>query len=371
MSANGLAKAIQAFSKGNIAITDLNDNVLEVFNNFESLTDIVSKAQNFIKNFDAGEDWGESFDFIDSAIQSMEALISSRELGNPQLQNYWKAIFTTTPTDLQDWEKGIEILKTLQQWGGGRFWTDVMGASLDEKTGVMTNMGAEGLTSVQYRKLMRERANAYAKSQGLPEFTEDFLNMQFQNMANHDYGVVKELAANDVRSIVEIYRDAFGEEKPTQADIQTIADGLGITPEQVLQYYNEKYKTTYTFDELAETVKRNLSESFENVFKQNDGKTAETILKEWGGGEEFSIDSLKVKVKEVVPEVRAGAVTADEWINQFIQENGGTEGITLPVKYKVLKEENGVASFAEETVYVTVKNLDEYEQFSQKLQSDA
>jgi len=44
MSANGLAKAIQAFSKGNIAITDLNDNVLEVFNNFESLTDIVSKA---------------------------------------------------------------------------------------------------------------------------------------------------------------------------------------------------------------------------------------------------------------------------------------------------------------------------------------
>jgi len=78
----------------------------------------------------------------------MEALISSRELGNPQLQNYWKAIFTTTPTDLQDWEKGIEILKTLQEWGGGRFWADVMGASLDEKTGVMTNMGAEGLTSV-------------------------------------------------------------------------------------------------------------------------------------------------------------------------------------------------------------------------------
>jgi len=34
-------------------------------------------------------------------------------------------------------------------------------------------------------------------------------------MANHDYGVVKELAVNDVRSIVEIYRDAFGEEKPT------------------------------------------------------------------------------------------------------------------------------------------------------------
>jgi len=29
-----------------------------------------------------------------------------------------------------------------------------MGASLDEETGVMTNMGAEGFTSKEYRALM-------------------------------------------------------------------------------------------------------------------------------------------------------------------------------------------------------------------------
>jgi len=34
-------------------------------------------------------------------------------------------------------------------------------------------------------------------------------------MANHDYGIVKELAANDVKAIAEIYKETFGDAKPS------------------------------------------------------------------------------------------------------------------------------------------------------------
>jgi hypothetical protein len=43
----------------------------------------------------------------------MQGFIDNRELGNPQLRNYWKAFFTTDPKDLEDWEAGLAILKEL------------------------------------------------------------------------------------------------------------------------------------------------------------------------------------------------------------------------------------------------------------------
>ena len=362
MKATGMARAIQAFSAGNIAISDLNDNVLEVFNSFENLNDIIAKASYFIKNFDAGEDWGESFDFIESAIETIEGFVNSREFGNPQLQNYWGAIFKTSPSDLDGWNKGIEVLKELQEWGGGRFWTNVMGTTLDEETGIMTNMGVGNLTSSQYRDLMRQRANEFTRARGIADFTDDYLNMQFQNMANHDYGVVKQLAANDVRAIAESYKQAYGEEVPTKADIQAIADGFGITPQAVLDAYNELYKQTLSLDQLKENVKKTgevldkaVKESFEEVQKEKGGKKGGELLSELGIDSttgEFDIGTLKANITDIVPEIQNGSISAEEWINQYIGSQGGK--VQVPVEFKVLKD-NGDGTFGYETIEKTLE----------------
>lgn len=362
MKATGMARAIQAFSVGNIAISDLNDNVLEVFNSFENLNDIIAKASYFIKNFDAGEDWGESFDFIESAIETIESFVNSREFGNPQLQNYWGAIFKTSPSDLDEWNKGIEILKELQEWGGGRFWTNVMRTTLDEKTGIMTNMGVGNLTSSQYRDLMRQRANEFTRAQGIADFTDDYLNMQFQNMANHDYGVVKQLAANDVRAIAESYKQAYGEEVPTKADIQAIADGFGITPQAVLDAYNELYKQNLQLDDLKENVKKTgealdkaVKESFEEVQKEKGEKKGGELLSELGIDSttgEFDIGTLKANITDIIPEIQDGSISAEEWINQYIGSQGGK--VQVPVEFKVLKD-NSDGTFGYETIEKTLE----------------
>ena len=364
VKATGMARAIQAFSAGNIAINDLNSRVLEVFDSFENLNDIISKASYFIKNFDAGEDWGESFDFIESAIETIEGFVESREFGNPQLQNYWGAIFKTSPSDLDGWNKGIEVLKELQEWGGGRFWTNVMGTTLDEKTGIMTNMGVGNLTSSQYRDLMRQRADAFTRTQGIADFTDDYLNMQFQNMANHDYGVVEQLAANDVQAIVKAYKGAA----PTQADIQAIADGFGLTPQAILDAYNKIYDQNYSFDQLKENAKKTgkeLEQAIQQSFSELESEygKGEELFKTLGlnDNKEFDIGILKAKITELVPEIQNGEINIDDWINQYIQDQAGGQ-ITLHLNYDILgQDDDGNFEFKEQPINLTIGNVTQLE----------
>ena len=372
VKATGMARAIQAFSAGNIAISDLNSRVLEVFDSFENLNDIISKASYFIKNFDAGEDWGESFDFIESAIETIEGFVESREFGNPQLQNYWGAIFKTSPSDLDGWNKGIEVLKELQKWSGGRFWTNVMGLSMDEKTGIISDMGVGNMTSSDYRKYMREKADAFTRAQGIADFTDDYLNMQFQNMANHDYGVVEQLAANDVQAIVKAYQGAA----PTQADIQAIADGFGLTPQAILDAYNKNYGQNYQFNQLKENAKKT-GEELQQAIKES----FQAIEEEYGEGDqlfsalglnenrEFDIGVLKAKISEIVPEIGNGEISVEDWIDQYIKQYYGTEGLTISLKFNVLGEDsNGNFKFEPQDVELNIKNYADLETGLSQLQ---
>ncbi|MBQ5474385.1 MAG: hypothetical protein IIT65_06715 [Lachnospiraceae bacterium] len=71
MSAEGLANTINALESGNIAVSDLNDNVLNLFNSFETLGTSIDRALYLVKNFDPGPNFNEPYEFMTSSLETM------------------------------------------------------------------------------------------------------------------------------------------------------------------------------------------------------------------------------------------------------------------------------------------------------------
>lgn len=383
ISANGLANAINALQEGNITLFDLNESVLTLLDSFDTVGNAIQRAGQFIKDFDPGEDWGDAYDFIDSAIEKMKDFVDNRELGNPQLRNYWKAFFTApTPEDLAGWEQGIALLERVQKDGGAAFWTDIVGFSMDEG-GNIKDMGLEGFAQSGFNSY-RDYIKNIAESRGYSEFTDEFYDLMLRNMGDHDYGVIKDLAAIEIEKIAQSYGEGLEGGMPSKQDIQAIADAYGLDPQEILNAWAEKFNNgeLIDFSSLEDAVRqyttsaeeavrraladsglsgRELAETMANGM--NTGGTS-WLLRALGANADgtFSIDTLYAKVSQIVPEVADGSMTPAEWVQEQIDKSPDGK-VTLPVDFeytaKTAENEYETREFHAD---VTVDSVEGYQQ---------
>ena len=385
ISANGLANAINALQEGNVAIFDLNESVLQLFDSFDSVSNAIQRAGQFIKDFDPGEDWGDAYDFIDSALERMTELVENRELGNPQLRNYWKAFFEgPLPEDLAGWERGLALIEQIQGNGGANFWTDIVGFSMDD-TGNIADMGLEAFAQSEFSSYQDYIKNI-AESNGYLNFTDDFYDLMLRNMGNHDYGVITDLAAIEIEKIVSSYGEGLEGNMPSKQDIQAIADAYGLDPQEILDAYTAKFSLDQIdFSQLEDKIRQfntkasDLFEQFLNPdhhYLNSDQAerlfTTDNLFKAMGADANgnFSIDSLKVKIGQVVPEVADDSISIEEWFQEQIDANGGS--VKLPVTYQTTEKlDDGTFDTTTIKTEVEVTNLAEYEAAVQQIQDVA
>ena len=391
ISANGLALAINALSAGKISINDLDASVLKLYNSFDTVGNAISRAGQLIKDFDPGEDYGDAYDFINNAIEKITEFVNNRELGNPQLNNYWKLFFKTDPKDLKDWEEGIALLKQLQGNGGANFWTDIIGFKMD-KNGNMPDMGLKQFEEFggSYRDYLKQLAGDKGT-----QFTDEFYDLMIRNAANHDYGFLQDVAAIELNNLIK----AMGDMEIDKRKIQAIADAYGIDPQKVVDAYNKKYDKNLDLSSLEEKVRTQYNkiadvlnpDKYQGEYikkRKKEGVTDTTAVMEWETGQadktsfilsqlgadangNFSIDRLYAQIGEIVPEVKNGEVSAADWVQEQIDANPN-KTVKLPVTYEVVdKDENGKWTTQTVTVEVEVDSVEAYNKAAKTLQEQA
>lgn len=379
ISVKGLANALNALQEGKITVFDLNENVLKLFNSFDTVSNAVSRAGQFIRDFNPGEDWGDAFDFIENATERMNELVKNRELGNPQLKNYWETFFTTDPSDLADWEAGIALIERLQSNGGESFWTEVAGFTADE-TGYIADMGLDDFEKSKEYNNYAEYIKSLAKDNGYENFADTYYDLMIRNAANHDYGFFEKVAAIEVKKIVSAYGEGLANGKPSKADIQSIADAYGYKPQDILDAYTDYFGLeSLDFSSLDDKIRQfntSIWEAYNNLggdYHRDGMDTRGKILEALGVDKNgvFSIDTLYATVSKVVPEIADGSISAADWIQEQI--DAAPDGVVkLPVTYQVTeKTDEGQYVTRTETVEIEVSNLEEYQHAAEQIQSAA
>lgn len=95
LSAETLANILTGLETGTLTFEDLNDEVLKLVGNMETLEGKTSAAKQAMLNFSEGEDYKEGLDFINERLERINELaLENWELGNKNLQSNLQALLT-------------------------------------------------------------------------------------------------------------------------------------------------------------------------------------------------------------------------------------------------------------------------------------
>lgn len=95
LSAETLANILTGLETGTLTFEDLNDEVLKLIGNMDTLEGKTSKAKQAILDFSEGEDYKEGLDFIIERLERIKELgLENWEFGNKNLQSNLKALLT-------------------------------------------------------------------------------------------------------------------------------------------------------------------------------------------------------------------------------------------------------------------------------------
>ena len=377
MSAEGLANTINALESGNIAVSDLNDNVLNLFNSFETLGTSIDRALYLVKNFDPGPNFNEPYEFMTSSLETMQKMFEEGRIGG-QFREYWAQFFNTDAADqsIQQLEAGLEIIDSILSYNGASFW-NLLGAPTDSEGVVNDSALISG-----YKESNAKSYKEYLKTI-TPEgynFSDNLYDYMVASVREHDYGSYREIAEIELEKIME----AYGDTQPTATDIQAIASGFHLSPEELLEAWKKStgFEGELDLSDLEDRVKEIKTSAEEAVQKllmnqgENEGQAGRIasqgaaqggtnwLLNKLGIGDDgkFDLGTLYANIQEVVPEVADGSVSIDEWIQQQIdQTEDGT--ITVPVEveyYSTETDEYGQKSTIKktETIDVTVDSVE-------------
>lgn len=380
MSANGLANAINALEAGNITILDLNEKVIELYESFDTTASAIERASYFIANFDPGKDYSEAINFVEDLAEKMQDLLDKGYLGN--LEGYGKAMFANPPDpgDVEGWQNAITMLQQAAGNGGLDFWSNFVGLNVDE-SGFMdmdlAGFAESGITN--YVDYIKSRT-----AENLPEgfnFSDAFYDLMLENARLHDAGAFEDIAAIELGKIM----DAYGQATPTQADIQSIADAYGLEPQAVLDAWAQRWgkepldfsqlqnKVRESYTDIADLTELAFSDAINNgistseaAYKYRQG--VPQLLKQLGIGPDgsFSVDQLRLKIGQIVPEVADGSISADDWLSQEVFKDGP---VKLPVEFTTTKKVGDEWVTDTFKTDVLVNSLEEYEAAAKQIQS--
>ena len=400
-SASGLANILNALGRGEINIFDLDDAVIELYNDFYDLSGIAERAQATINNFKfGGGEAQESSDFIQSIIDKLKDLQSIGAYGD---MNKYIGFFTTLTTDAfkttDALDEFIKKLDKLNKNGGASFWTELFGLKIDKKGNMdMSNMikeyqdwiannlsgGEKG--SVNFSNFLKQKI---ADNLGIkPEqVTQEWIDQIMNIFRGHDKSGddLKDIAKTQMQGIIDKYiqgteegSDANVKEK-IRASIVKMAQNSQLSEEEIKAIWKEALESKnieYTDEDINFDFSNvDIGALLETSLQQACEAAGIEIKPEWfkGGADaqgamlaalgldkdgNFNIETLTANVGKVVPEVADGTLTAEEWINQIIAQNGG-EPIPLPVKYQVVTQDDTGFHVADQETTLNISNLED------------
>lgn len=246
LSAETLANILTGLETGTLTFEDLNDEVLELIGNFESVNGIIAGIHKTINQFSEDTDYKEGLDFIIERLERIKELgLEGWELGNPALQSNLQALITEGKYnqiyDLANAEnpeavraeiqKIYDLFTQLSSNNGQGFADAMVEANLFKKSGEDYSLITEGKTYSDFMNKMY----GYGAEQGLNRFATDAL---LESYLAQDW-VAKAQLQQMQQS--EIY-NKFAKSKLTESggyksvsipEIQAIGATLDIDPQKV------------------------------------------------------------------------------------------------------------------------------------------
>ena len=353
VTAEGVAKALEALAKGEINTSSLTDSVVASLKGLGGLDSLVANVTDKINNFDLGLDEGQVTDFNASNYGIVKENLDKGAYGNSQVDRIFDFYFG------DDWDQGATNTDELKKIMDARAadlaqlqnnmrpaWQELAdmedqsalgGMSVTSDGKEITLTGYEGLTTDEIVSRLQE---ATGKSR-------EYAEMMLTDFKNYSLDLAQELQQNDlVAGVEEAYKvlGEIGSQKwIDQSEIDTIAKLFGVSPEEVLAQFQEqankaggKLEVTNFYDE-----KGNLKETQEilneigkqqNQINDNSGKTV-SLGNDWVDQLKsglITVDELKSNLAEVgVPKDKISQMTED--IVNGLREADGQE-VTVKAK---------------------------------------
>ena len=227
VSANGLARAMTAFEKGNITINDLNANIVRLYENFNTTEEILGDIDSIINNFNpkrGGE--SRSFNFLNDTATKFTELVKSSEMG--AAEDYFDFFFqggAPKATDTESWSQYTSIINQLLNNKGRDFFTEALGFNYANGELDLDIEGFKNSGKNTYFDYVKDKANEYLSDQGLEgvSFSDDLIKLMIDNARGHGKEPFEEIAEIELNNMMQ----AYGNSTPSKQQIQAIADGFG------------------------------------------------------------------------------------------------------------------------------------------------
>ena len=412
VSANGLANILNGLSNGRLSIFDLNDSLIDLYNDFYDVEGAADAAYATINNFKFGGDYTEAHQFIQQLIDKLKELQKTGQYA--AMEKYLSVFFSEIPKGVADIDKAIKLLEKLQGNNGGDFWADLFGLKYKNKNGQQTL----DFTSIIDGFLKDGGTNFkdYLKQKFQEKYhfsiTDEFVNLMIQDLRSHDTDVIKDIASAQVQNVINAYIEGLNgkgikiDKEAIKQRIATIAQMYGLDPAALLRDYlkNNGKKgegdDNYTLDDLnfgpedfdfsnVEAVTTNMETAINNALanetlnlqapgveidptdpeaikKMDVGQLLQALGTDENG--RFDLGTAYAKIKEIVPEVGDGTVTPQQWVDAQL----GGEPLKLKVSFDyVNQDENGVYKPDSMTVDIEVGNTTQLQETITQIASQA
>ena len=412
VTANGLANILNGLSSGRLGIFDLNNSLIDLYNDFYDVEGAADAAYATINNFKFGGDYTEAHQFIQQLIDKLKELQKTGQYA--AMEKYLSVFFSEVPKGVENIDKAIKLLEKLQGNNGGDFWADLFGLKYQNKNGQQTL----DFTSIIDGFLKNGGTNFkdYLKQQFQEKYhfsiTDEFVNLMMQDLRSHDADVIKDIASAQVQNVINAYIDGLNgkgikvDKEAIKQRIATIAQMYGLDPAELLRDYLKnngkkgKEEDTYTLDDLnfgpedfdfsnVEAVTTSMETAINNALENDtlnlsapgveiDPLDDEAIhkmdtsqlLQALGTDENgrFDLGTAYAKIKEIVPEVGDGTVTPQQWVDSQL----GGEPLKLKVSFDyVSQDENGVYKPDSMTVDIEVGDTTQLQETVSQIASQA
>ena len=253
-NASTFAKALTLVGQGKINFDNLNDSLLNVLDNAQTFSSIISDIHNLIANFDEGIDYGEGVDFLVDKIEELNELTENFEFGNQRTEKLWNLFFGQDYKEA--WAQGEDYIRgRITQMQG---WLDNDAYGFFSDTGIMSALGISSSGDhkldwdlskyANYDALLNDIARAGGN---LSTDAAKILLTQFASHGDLDFATqLEDLSYKSITGAIQkSYKTGNGKTILTNADIQAIADSYGLSFQKVSDYLKTHLDNYINIDE--------------------------------------------------------------------------------------------------------------------------
>ena len=283
-SAAGVAKALEAVTKGDIKVDQLTDAVLASLEGFDGLNSMIAELKKELEDFDPGIDENFASEFIAQASEVVNENLKKGAVGNAQIDKYLDYLFT------ENWDENLnpegrlvkmeelgDVLKKNSEnmsdlWGrlaqDAAWQTGLKGSGLGvskDANGEITFTGYEGMGTQEQVNALVEASKVAAENGSGFEISEAMAKLMITDFKNYsrDYEYLMATNERDVQEISKkLYDDGLTHIDQSEIDTIELLNGvtglevalknLGV---QITSFYEKDGSLKQTKDLVAEMAR--------------------------------------------------------------------------------------------------------------------